>query len=74
MVVVKKEVTGLMKGTIQEGDIVQVDMHQSEYTLCRNAIVIYKPVATGDSWVFEARDTGYTYHVSEGCTVSRKNI
>ena len=63
-----------MKDTIQEGDTVQVDFNGAQITLCRDAIVIYKPSAPGDSWVFEARDTGYTYHVSEGCTVSRKNI
>ena len=61
-----------MKDTIQEGDIVQVDFNNAQITLCRDAVVIHVPVATGDSWVFEARDTGYTYHVSEGCTVSRK--
>ena len=58
---------------IQVGDIVQVDFNNAHITLCRNAIVRHKPVATGDSWIFEARDTGYTYYVSEGCTVSRKN-
>lgn len=62
-----------MKDTIQEGDFVQVDFNNAQTTLCRDAVVIHKPVATGDSWVFEARDTGYTYHVSEGCTISRKN-
>ena len=62
-----------MSNVIEIGDTVQVDFNGAELTLCLNAEVIYKPVASGDSWIFKAKDTGYTYHVSEGCTVSRKD-
>jgi len=58
---------------IKEGDIVQVDFNNGQITLTRDAVVIHKPNATGDGWVFEGRDTGFTYHVTEGCTISRKN-
>jgi len=57
---------------INIGDIVQVDFNGAQITLCRNAMVIYKPVATGDSWIFKDPVTGFEYHVSEGCTISKK--
>ena len=62
-----------MSNIIEIGDTVQVDFNGAQITLCRDAEVIYKPQAIGDSWIFKARDTGFTYHVSEGCTVSRKD-
>lgn len=62
-----------MKDTIEEGDIVQVDFNGAQITLTCDAVVIQKPTNPGEGWVFEARDTGYTYHVTEGCTINRKN-
>lgn len=60
-----------MKDTIQEGDIVRVDFSNGNFTLIRDAKVIRKPIATGDGWVFEV--PGFTYHVTEGCTITRRN-
>ena len=62
-----------MSNIIEIGDRVQVDFNGAQITLCRDAEVIYKPQATGDCWIFKAHDTGFTYHVSEGCTISRKD-
>lgn len=56
---------------IQEGDIVTVNFNNSQYTLCKNAEVRHIPCATGDSWIFIDCDTGCTYYVSEGCTISK---
>jgi len=55
---------------IKEGDIVRVDFNGAQMTLCHRAIVRKKPVATGDSWVFEDKDVGTIHYVSEGCTVT----
>lgn len=60
------------KGTIRRGDIVQVDFNNSEVTLSNSAEVIHMPQATGDCWIFKGLDTGFLYHVSEGCTISYK--
>lgn len=58
---------------IKIGDRVQVEFNGSKTTLCINAEVIYMPLSPGDSWIFKGHDTGFTYHVSEGCTVSRRD-
>lgn len=58
--------------TIKEGDIVSVDFHNSQLTLCCKATVLSMPCATGDSWIFKDEDSGRIYYVSEGCTVSKK--
>jgi hypothetical protein len=55
---------------IEIGDIVTVNFHGAQITLCHRAEVIYIPCATGDSWIFLDRETGVLHHVSEGCTVS----
>ena len=62
-----------MSKFIEEGDIVQVDFNGAQITLCRTAEVIHKPNIIGVAWVFKAVDTGFTYHVTEGCTISRKD-
>jgi len=62
-----------MSRIIEIGDKVQVDFNGAQITLCRDAEVIHKPQASGDSWILKARDTGFTYHISEGCTISRKD-
>jgi len=55
---------------IDKGDIVRVNFNNAKTTLCGEAIVEYKPCATGDSWVFVDSKTGATHYVSEGCTVT----
>lgn len=55
--------------TIEEGDTVRVDFNNAQVTLCYSATVLYKPQATGDSWIFKDDETGFVHHVSEGCTV-----
>lgn len=56
---------------IKEGDVVRVNFNGAQTTLCYRAKVVYKPCATGDSWVFTDLDTGLAHYVSEGCTVSQ---
>ena len=56
---------------IKEGDVVNVNFNNSQYTLSRSAKVLHVPCATGDSWIFEDADTGYIHYVSEGCTISK---
>lgn len=55
---------------LKPGDLVTVNFNNSQVTLCKEAEIIYIPVAPGDSWIFRDRDTGKTHYVSEGCTVS----
>lgn len=62
-----------MTNKIEIGDRVEVDFNGAQTTLCRDAEVICIPQTIGDSWIFKAHDTGFTYYVSEGCTVSRKD-
>jgi hypothetical protein len=59
---------------IMKGDTVSVNFHNAQFTLCRIAEVIYKPVATGDSWIFLDIETGQLHHVSEGCTISKLSV
>ena len=56
---------------IHVGDLVHVDFNNSRFTLCHEAIVLYKPTATGDSWVFKDKRTGEIHYVSEGCTITK---
>jgi len=58
---------------INPGDHVAVSFNGggTEIVLCRNAEVMNKPQATGDSWIFKDTTTGYVHYVSEGCTVSK---
>ncbi len=57
---------------IHTGDIVVVNFNGAQITLCHEAEVIYKPFATGDSWIFKDLRTNEIHYVSEGCTVTRK--
>ena len=41
-----------MNEEINIGDTVRIHFHNAQYTL-GEAIVLYKPVATGDSWRFK---------------------
>jgi len=61
------------KDKIKEGDLVHVDFNSSQLTLCRRAVVLKVPCATGDSWVFKELQTGEVYYVSEGCTITKLN-
>lgn len=56
---------------IEKGDTVTVNFNSSQITLCHRAEVIYKPCATGDSWIFKDLDNGDTHYVSEGCTITK---
>lgn len=55
---------------IQEGDIVIVNFHNLQMTLC-NAKVLHVPCATGDSWHLEDVDTGDIHYISEPCTITK---
>lgn len=68
-----------MKPEIKEGDIVKVDFHNAQLTLCYEGKVHHKPCATGDSWIIEKiaeHGDGYDkmgtlYYISEGCTIAK---
>lgn len=55
---------------IKKGDIVAVNFYGAQITLSHKAEVMYKPCATGDSWVFKDLETGIIHFVSEGCTIT----
>jgi len=55
---------------IKEGDVVAVNFHGSQHTLCKEAEVLHIPCATGDSWIFKDIGSDRINHVSEGCTVT----
>ncbi len=58
---------------IQQGDLVNVNFNNSQFTLCTNAKVLHIPQSTGDSWVF--KDTAnIIYYISEGCTITKREI
>ena len=59
-------------GTINKDDIVSVHFHGSKLTLCKNAIVLYVPCATGDSWHLRDLDTNDIHIISEGVTLTKK--
>ena len=56
---------------IEKGDTVTVNFNGAQITLCHRAEVIYKPCATGDSWIVEDLETGDMHYVSEGCTMTK---
>lgn len=56
---------------ISEGDLVRVNFNNAQITLCESAKVLYKPQATGDSWIFEDVFDGTIHYVSEGCTITK---
>lgn len=60
-----------MEVYIKVGDCVSVNFNNSQLTLCSRATVKYIPVATGDNWIFQDKNTGQIHYVSEGCTVSK---
>ena len=60
------------KKSIKIGDTVGVHFHGAQMTLCNEARVIYKPCATGDSWVFEDLRTKEIHHISEGVSLTKK--
>lgn len=57
--------------SIEVGDTVHVSFNNANMTLCSAAIVLAKPQATGDSWVFQDNVNGLIYYVSEGCTITK---
>lgn len=61
-----------MKNNIEVGDTVSVNFCGAQTTLAHRAEVIYRPVATGDSWIFRDLDNGAIHYVSEGCTITRR--
>jgi len=56
---------------IKEGDIVSVNFHGSQFTLCTRGEVLYIPIATGDSWKIRDLATGNIHYISEGCTICK---
>lgn len=64
---------GLKEGDMAEidiNDIVCVNFNCARYTLSHKAKVCGRPVATGDSWIFEDLENGKIHYVSEGCTIT----
>jgi hypothetical protein len=72
----------MSKDKIEVGDTVRVNFNNSQFTLCNEAIVLNKPCATGDSWIFEEQVRNQyskeligkkIHYVSEGCTITLIN-
>lgn len=59
-----------MQTKLEKGDIVSVSFNNARFTLCHEAELIYRPCATGDSWIFRELITDTLHYVSEGCTVT----
>ena len=61
----------MVRGQIQEGDIVKVKYYSQMWTLTDNGKVLNVPVSTDDSWIIEDMDTGDIHYISEGCTITK---
>ena len=59
------------KYTIKIGDIVTVNFHNVQYTLCK-AEVLSMPYSTGDSWILKDLESNEVHYISEGCTITKK--
>lgn len=55
---------------IQTGDYVEVNFHNSKFTLTKKARAIYTPESPGDTWIIKDMETGIIHHIGEPCTVS----
>ncbi len=64
-----------MSEEITVGDLVRVNFNNAQFTLGKLMTVLYKPCATGDSWIFrdELSDppNKTIHYVSEGCTITK---
>ena len=58
--------------TIKAGDVVSVNFHNAQFTLCSRGVVIYTPLNPEDSWVIRDDETRVVHYVSESCTVSKR--
>lgn len=58
---------------IKVGDIVSVNFHAAQSTLCHRAEVCHVPLAPPheDAWVFLDLQTKDVHHVFEPCTVTK---
>lgn len=54
---------------IKAGDTVSVNFHNAQYTLCKEATVLYVPVEVGDTWIFKCGDQ--LHYVNETCTITK---
>ena len=59
-----------MKEGFKEGSIVQVNINSAKMTLCGKALVLYVPVATGDSWIFKDLFKNRIVQTSEPITLT----
>jgi hypothetical protein len=55
-------------------DIVSVNFHAAQITLCHRAKILFLRANLEDSWVLECLDTGSLYYVSEPCTLTRLKL
>lgn len=62
----------IREDSIEVGDVVVVNFNGAQITLCHEAEVKHRPMATGDSWIFRDLRTGEVHYVSEGCTVTKR--
>ena len=61
-----------MDRKLREGDHVSVHMHASQITLIKNAMILYVPCATGDSWGFADLDTCSDVWTTEPITIVKQ--
>lgn len=55
---------------IETGDTVCVNFNNTGWTLSSEALVMYTPCATGDSWVIRDIKSNELHYISEPCTVT----
>lgn len=60
-----------MDNRIHSGDIVSVHFNNAQFTLFREARVLYTPTLPGDTWIFQNLETGKVTYVSEPCTITK---
>ena len=56
---------------IEVGDVVSVNFHNIQFTLCFRAKVEYVPCSMCDGWIFRDVNTNEIHYVSEGCTITK---
>jgi hypothetical protein len=56
---------------LKPGQEVTVHVHGAQTTLTTCGIIRHVPVATGDSWIIEDKETRVVFYISEGCTIVR---
>ena len=64
-----------MANKIEIGDIVDINFHASQFTLCSDALVLKTPSdSLGGYWVVRESRTGQLHYVAEACTITKRGV